>query len=246
MSADKPAPGIRTTDLPYRDEDTPLTGVLCDDETQSGDRPGILLIHGGAGLDGHAREQALRYAALGYTVLACDMFGAGTAGNRDRIMAAIGALWNDPALLVRRVRAGLAALSGSGRTDGRAAVVGFCFGGMAALQLARSGEPVAASVSLHGSLATTVPASPGGVRARVLVCHGASDPHVPLADVTAFAEEMNQASADWRLVMYGGVQHGFTHAHARPGDAPGVAYDEAADIASFDEVRGFLASSFAR
>ena len=64
--------------------------------------PGILLIHGGAGLDEHARDQARRYAELGYTVLACDMFGDGVAGDPERVMACLTALRNDPAFLVRR------------------------------------------------------------------------------------------------------------------------------------------------
>ena len=124
------------------------------------------------------------------------------------------------------------------------AVVGFCFGGLAALQLARSGAPIAAAVSIHGGLATSVRAEPGQVRARLLVCHGAMDPHVPLADVTAFAEEMNAAGADWQLTMYGGAQHGFTHADAKPGAIPGVAYHEQADTLSFAATRDFLARAF--
>src|SRR5262249_39258297 len=67
-------------------------------------------------------------------------------------------------------------------------------------------------------------ARPGSVTARLLVCHGAMDPHVPMADVARFAEEMNRAGADWQLVMYGGAQHGFTHKLAAPAAAPGVAY----------------------
>ena len=115
---------------------------------------------------------------------------------------------------------------------------------MAALTLARSGEPLAGAVSIHGSLATSVHAEPGQVRARLFVCHGAMDPHVPLADVTAFAEEMNAAGTDWQLNMYGGAQHGFTHSNAKPGAIPGVAYHEQADTLSFAATRDFLARAF--
>src|SRR2546428_114461 len=76
-----------------------------------------------------------------------------------------------------------------------------------------------------GGLPTSRPARPGAVRARILACHGAADPHVPAADVAAFAEEMNHAEVDWQLVMYGRALHGFTHRHAVPGAMPGVAYD---------------------
>ena len=236
---------IATRDLSYRDLDVPLTGVFCWDDAWEGPRPGILLVHGGAGLDAHAREQACRYSALGYAVLACDMFGDGIAGDRERVMACLLALRDDPDLLVRRGQAGLTALAGCPEAAGPAAAVGFCFGGMAALALARSGADLAAVVSIHGSLATSAPARPGAVTAKVLACHGAADPHVPPADVAAFAEEMNRAEADWQLVMYGRAQHGFTHRHAVPGATPGVAYDRLADERSFAAARAFLAEALA-
>ena len=246
---------IATRDLSYRDLETPLTGLFYWNEAQEGPRPGILLIHGGAGLDAHAREQACRYAALGYAVLACDMFGDGIAGDRERVMACLLALRDDPGRLVRRGQAGLAVLAGCPETAGPAAAVGFCFGGMAALALARAGTnlagpglagpALAAVVSIHGSLATSAPARPGAVTARILACHGAADPHVPPADVAAFAAEMNHAGADWQLVMYGRAQHGFTHQHAVPGAMPGVAYDRLADERSFAAVRAFLAEALA-
>jgi dienelactone hydrolase len=236
---------ITALDWPYRDLDAPLTGVLCRDEALAGTRPGVLLVHGGAGLDGHARGQARRYAALGYVVLACDMLGDGVLGDRDRVIGCLRTMRDDPLLMVRRARAGLAALSRCPATDGRFAAVGFCFGGMVALALVRSGEPMAGAVSIHGSLGTSRRAQPGAVRARLLVCHGALDPHVPLSDVTAFAEEMNGAGADWQLIMYGDALHGFTHSDATPGAIPGVAYDPVADGRSFSAIRGFLAEVFA-
>ena len=236
---------IATRDLSYRDLDVPLTGVFCWDDAWDGPRPGILLVHGGAGLDAHAREQACRYSALGYAVLACDMFGDGIAGDRERVMACLLALRDDPGLLVRRGQAGLTALSGCPEAAGPTAAVGFCFGGMAVLALARSGADLAGVVSIHGSLATSAPARAGAVTAKVLACHGAADPHVPPADVAAFAEEMNRAEADWQLIMYGRAQHGFTHRHAVPGAMPGVAYDRLADERSFAAARAFLAEALA-
>jgi dienelactone hydrolase len=232
--------------LHYRDRDTALTGVLYRDEARAGSRPGILLVHGGAGLDEHARDQARRYAELGYVVLACDMYGEGVAGDRERVMACVAALRDDPAFLVRRGRAALTALSRCPEVGPELAAVGFCFGGMAALTMAREGVDLAGAVSIHGTLTARTPAQPGAVTARVLVCHGASDPHVPADQVAAFTEEMNNADADWQLVMYGRALHGFTHKHAVPGTVPGVAYDRAADELSFAATRDFLARVFAR
>jgi dienelactone hydrolase len=159
-------------------------------------------------------------------------------------MALLTGLRDDPQRMSRRAQAGLAALASCPEADGRFAALGFCFGGLAVLTLARSGAGLAGVVSMHGSLATVRPAEPGAVKAKVLACHGALDPHVPLADVVRFAEEMDHARADWQLIMYGGAMHGFTHEHATPGAIPGVAYDEPADQRSFLAARTFLAEVF--
>jgi len=230
---------LTTRTVPYADQDNPLTGELHW-HSRGGPRPGILLIHGGGGLDDHARGQASRYAALGYTVFACDMLGDGVAGDRDRVIGSLTAMRDDPGLLARRAGAGLAELASCGPATEPFATVGFCFGGLAALTLARSGAALAAAVSIHGSLATARPAEPDAVKARVLACHGALDPHVPMADVTGFAEEMDRAGADWQLIIYGGAMHGFTHQHAVPGAVPGVAYHRLADERSFAATRAFL------
>jgi dienelactone hydrolase len=231
---------IATRTVRYDDQETALTGFLAWDDAARQPLPGLLLVHGGAGLDDHAKGQARRYAAHGYAVLACDMFGDGVAGDRERVMAWLMKLRDDPQRLAQRTQAGLAALGSCPETDGPFAAVGFCFGGLAVLTLARSGADLKGVVSIHGSLATAQPAPPGTVKAKVLVCHGALDPHVPLTDVTRFAEEMDYAQADWQLIMYGGAMHGFTHEHAIPGAMPGVAYDALADERSFLAARTFL------
>ncbi len=238
-------PSIMTRELSYRDDATTFTGVFHWNDQLSGPRPGVLVIHGGAGLDQHARDQAHRYAELGYAVLACDMYGEGVAGDAGRIRATAVALRDDPALLVRRGAAGLAALAGCSEVGGPVAAVGFCFGGMAALALARSGAALAAAVSIHGSLVTTTPAEPDVVTAKVLVCHGALDPHVPMTDVVAFTEEMTKANADWQVAVYGNAMHGFTHEHAVAGAIPGVAYEPVADRRSFAAATALLAEAFA-
>ncbi len=160
-------------------------------------------------------------------------------------MATLTRLRDAPDQLARRAAAGLAALAARGEVNGRLVAVGFCFGGMAALTLARSGADLDAVVSMHGSLATRKPARPGEVGAKVLVCHGALDPHVPMTDVVAFTEEMAKAGADWQVNVYGGAMHGFTHSHAAGETTPGVAYHAEADRRSFAAARAFLEESLA-
>jgi dienelactone hydrolase len=236
---------ITTRSVAYHHQETALTGVLAWDDAAGHARPGLLLVHGGAGLDDHARSQAQRYAGHGYAVLAADMFGPGVAGDRERVLACLLGLRDNPQRLAQRALAGLVALAGCPEASSPLAAVGFCFGGLAVLTLARSGAGLRGVVSIHGSLATARPAEPGALRARVLVCHGALDPHVPMADVVAFTEEMSHAQADWQLIVYGGAVHGFTHEHATPGAAPGVAYDARADQRSFQAVLAFLADVLA-
>jgi dienelactone hydrolase len=232
---------LSTRPVAYGDGALQMEGVLAYDDSSNRSLPGLLLIHGGAGLDAHAREQAARYATLGYAVLAADMFGPGVAGSRDKVMATVSELRDNPDTLVRRARAAIAALTACPEATGCLAAVGFCFGGMAVLELARAGTQLAGVISIHGSLASSRPATAGAIKSRLLVCHGAADPHVPLVDVASFVDEMDTASADWQMLMLGGAVHGFTHRSARPGATPGVAYNEQADGRSFAAARLFLA-----
>ena len=134
-------------------------------------------------------------------------------------------------------------LSLRAEVDRRIAAVGYCLGGMAVLEYARSGSTIGGVVSVHGGLETTSPAEPSSIRARMLVCHGALDPHVPMSQVTAFAEEMTHAGADYQLIVYGNAMHGFTHETAA-GQQPGVQYHAQADARSSVAIQTFLQELF--
>jgi dienelactone hydrolase len=171
-----------------------------------------------------------------------DMYGHGVAGNRERVMARIMELRSDRATLCQRAGAGIEVLAAQPRVDGRIAAVGYCFGGMTVLELARSGMELAGVISVHGSLETSRPAQAGLVKSKILVCHGALDPHVPTTQVSVFVEEMNRAGADWQLIVYGGAMHGFTH-EAGP-RVPGVAYHAQSDARSAAAMQSFFVELF--
>lgn len=232
---------IHTKAIEYRDGETELTGVLVWDGARQDRRPGVLVVHGGAGLDDHAKGRARKLAELGYVAFACDMYGKGVAG-RDRIRARIMELRQDRAILCQRARGGLDVLAAQPQVDGRVAAVGYCFGGMTVLEMARSGMALVGVVSVHGSLEALKPADDTAITAKILVCHGAVDPHVPMAHVTGFAEEMGSAGADWQLTVYGGAMHGFTHEEDYK--VPGVAYHAQADARSSMAIRDFFAEIF--
>jgi dienelactone hydrolase len=227
----------------YRDGDADLNGFLAWDETRRGQRPGILVVHGGRGLDEHAKERTRRLAARGFVALACDMYGAGLAGNRERVLATIKAPTGHRSPLSASAT-GIAVLASHPQVDGRLAAVGYCFGGMTVLELARAGAQLAGVASIHGSLKTNRLGPTSTMNAKVLVCHGALDPHVPIAHVTAFIDEMNSARADWRLIVYGGAMHGFTDANAAAYNTPGVGYDALADARSATAMEQFLGEVF--
>ena len=228
----------------YREGHTDLTGLLVVDESRTDTRPGVIVVHGGAGLDDHAKERALRFAEQGYVVFACDMFGDGVAGERQRVVSCINDLRNNRQKLTARAAAAVDLLSHEPNVTGQIAVVGYCFGGLVALEMARAGIDLSAAVSVHGSLATSKPAERGRVRAAILVCHGSLDPFNDAAQLTTFIEEMNGAEADWQVVCYGGAMHGFTH-RAATGQTPGVLYDPRADARSSRAILTFLGDAFA-
>jgi dienelactone hydrolase len=173
------------------------------------------------------------------------MYGGSVTGNRERVIQQINQFRSDPELLCQRARVGLDILRNHPSVDGRLAAVGYCFGGMTVLELARSGISLAGVVSVHGALETVQPAAPATIRAKVLVCHGALDPHVPMTHVASFTEEMIRSGADWQLIFYGNAMHGFTHETAT-GKQPGVAYHAASDLRSSNAIHLFLNEVFHR
>src|SRR5690606_21414779 len=147
-------------------------------------------------------------AKLGYNVFAADIYGKGVRPSPPAAGQEAGKYKGDRELYRARLKAGLETLTGDERTDAaRGAAIGHCFGGTGVLELARSGAEVAGVVSFHGGLdsADGMAAEKDGVKARVLVCHGAADPHVPPQQVKDFMDEMDAAGVDWQIAAYGGA-----------------------------------------
>jgi dienelactone hydrolase len=203
-------------------------------------RPGVLVLHGGAGPQEHERERARMLAALGYVAFVPDLCGEIFASRSEGI-AVIQALVQQPAVLRDRLRAAVECLRQQPGVDAnRTAAIGFCFGGLAALELARSGAPVSAVVSFHGGLRTVAPATPGAINSQILVCTGAADPFVTREHRASFEDEMTNAGADWQLLVHGRARHGFTERGIDAAKHPGCAYDEAADRLSWQAMRALF------
>ncbi len=149
-------------------------------------------------------------------------------------------------LLRARAQAALKALAADPRVDpNRLAAIGFCFGGTTVLELAYSGANLAGVVSFHGGLPKPAPDDLKRIKAAILVLHGADDPHVSAADITAFEQAMRQAKADWQMVCFGGAVHGFTNPANGNNPAAGVAYDARAARRSWQYMQDFFREIFA-
>jgi len=234
-----------TQSVVYQENGTPLEGYLAYDDTVSGPRPGVLVVHQWLGLTDYEKHRAEQLAGLGYVAFCADIYGQGI---RPQNIAEAGQqatkYKTDRTLLRARANAGLAVLKQNPLVDtNRVAAIGYCFGGTTVIELARSGAALNGIVSFHGGLDSPVPADGKNIKCKVLICHGADDPFEKPADLLAFEQEMRAAGVDWRLIMYGGAVHSFTQPYV--GNAiPGAKYNERADRRSWADMKSFFAEIF--
>jgi dienelactone hydrolase len=247
VAASTASAAITSKTVEYSHGGTTLEGFMAWDDAIKGTRPAVLIVHQWMGLTDYERMRAEQLAKLGYVAFAVDVYGKGVRpANPGEAGGLAGKYKGDRALLRARVAAGLDALRASGLADAkRIAAIGYCFGGTAALELARSGADIAGVVSFHGGLDSPSPADGKSIRAKVLVLHGADDPYVPAKDIAAFQQELRDAKVDWQMVYYSGAVHSFTQKAAGNDPSKGSAYDERADRRSWQAMLSFLEEVFA-
>ncbi|WP_245738930.1 dienelactone hydrolase family protein [Nitrosomonas marina] len=237
---------MKTQTIDYHDGDTLLEGYLADNAETGAPKPAVLVAHDWSGRREFACNAAEKVAEMGYVGFALDMYGKGVYG-KDGDIEGNGALMSpfasDRALLRRRINAALQAVRNLPQVDSsRVAAMGYCFGGMCVLELARSGADVKGVISIHGIFA------PGNVvneriTAKVLCLHGHDDPMVPPEQVLDFEREMTDASVDWQVHVYGGTMHAFTNPVANNPDF-GTVYNETAAIRAYQSITQFLHEIF--
>ena len=238
---------IKMETVDYMEGDTALEGVLIYDDTIVTKRPGILIAHQWKGLTEYEKKRGEMLAKLGYVAFAADIYGKGTRPkNVQEASQFAGKYKADRELLRRRVKAGFEQLKKSRMVDTQnIAAIGYCFGGTTVLELARSGAELDGVVSFHGGLGTPNADASPTIKAKVLALHGADDPHVPPAEVQAFADEMRKGNVDWQLVAYGNAVHSFTDWNAGNDNSKGSAYNEKADKRSWEDMKDFFNEMFA-
>lgn len=233
--------------ITYNHGDTTLEGYWvnsqCENETPD---PLVLIVHQWKGISDHERGRADMLSKECYNAFVIDMYGQGIRPEDSNAAGAESSKYkNDPELARSRMQNALAfGLDKSGATQ--SAIMGYCFGGTMALELARSGANIEGAISFHGGLSSKAPATEdGAIKASVLVHHGDADPHVKAEEVNAFLKEMRDVNADWYFTRYADAVHAFTQKSAGDDPSTGAAYNEKADQRSWQATLDFLDEIFA-
>jgi dienelactone hydrolase len=199
--------------IDYKDGDKPLYGYLVYDDAVAGKRPGVLLAHSRAGMSEATLRDSDMIAKMGYVVFAADIFGKGVLPKEVPEMTALTTIYNqDRPLMRKRATAGFDVLKANPLVDpAKLAVIGYCFGGTVAVELAETGIPIVGLISVHGSFRNFTPEAAKNIKGRVLILHGAEDPVAPLTEVNKLIGDLRAAKVSWQLELYSGTEHGFTN-----------------------------------
>ncbi len=225
-------------------------GVVCEgwhayDAALTGKRPAVLIIHQWTGLTDYEKMRAKMVAELGYNVFVADVYGKGIRPQPPAAGVEAGKYKTNRTLLRERLNSALDVLLKDANTDTtKVAATGYCFGGTAAIELARSGVPLLGVVSFHGGLDSPTPADGKNIKGKVLALHGADDPFVKAADIAAFEDELNAANVSYEIVKYPRAVHAFTQKMAGDDNSKGAAYNADADAKSWIAMKEFLAGIF--
>jgi dienelactone hydrolase len=228
----------------YRAEDIEFVGTLFTPKG-TGPAPGVLVAHESPGVTHHTLDAAERLSKLGFVAMTVDYQGGGQVlEDREEVMRRFAWFMEDPGHIRARMSAALEALTAQPRVvPTRVAAVGYCYGGTAALELARAGADLKAVVGFHSGLATAQPQDAANIRGKVLVQIGADDPVIPPDQRQGFEQEMTAAGVDWRMVVYGKTGHSFTNPDADGWGLPGFAYQPDSDRRSWQAMRELFAET---
>lgn len=236
---------MHTSNYTYYQDGQELQGFLAYDENYGQPRPAVLVAHDWSGRNEFACKKAKMLAEMGYVGFAIDMYGeARLAQTVEEKTRCIEPFIQDRVLLRERILAAFNAVAGLAQVDSkRIAAIGFCFGGLCVLDLARSGTDLKGVVSFHGLLNKSENLPNEAISAKILVLHGYDDPMVRPEQVHAFCQEMTAAQADWQVHIYGSTQHAFANPEAHDKQL-GTIYNARAERRALQAMGNFLAELF--
>ncbi|MEL7247975.1 MAG: dienelactone hydrolase family protein [Bacteroidota bacterium] len=239
VTAAKPTSTIKGQAIDYQTDSTTMKGYLAYDESVTGKRPGVLVVHEWWGHNDYARQRADMLAEMGYVALAVDMYGDGQqADHPDDAGKFAMSVVSNFSIGEARFLAAIETLKANPQVDAESlAAIGYCFGGGVVLSMANTGmEDLDAVVSFHGGLGLAVMPEAGKVNPRVLVCNGADDPFISAEQIDTYTTAMDEAGAQYEFINYPGAKHAFTNkaadANGEKFDLP-LAYNQAADEQSW-------------
>jgi dienelactone hydrolase len=243
---------IQTKIVEYKDGETMLEGFLAWDDTKakvdgSMTAPGVMIVHQWLGLTDYEKSRAKQLAELGYVAFAADIYGKNErpAGMQQAGPKA-GSFKSNRELYRKRLMLGLDQLKAIKAVDvSDLAAIGYCFGGTGVIELARAGAEIDGVVSFHGGLDSPKPEDGKNIKTKVLICHGADDPFMTVADIDAMKSEFNAARVDWQMIYYSNAVHSFTQPMAGNDNSRGAAYNKAADERSWHAMKDFFEEVFA-
>jgi len=221
-------------------------GYLAKPDTTA-NAPLVVIAHAWGGLkDNEISKAQLIADRLGYAAFALDVYGKGKRGDSpEECQALMNPLVEKRAELQKRLNAGLAtARQQTGIDTSKVAAVGYCFGGLSVLDMARANMDVSGVASFHGLFMPAENLTVEAIKPKVLIEHGWNDPMATPQDVLAIAAEMEAAKADWQMHAHGGAYHSFTTEGANNPEM-GTVYDAKADARSFAYLSTFLEECFA-
>lgn len=237
---------VKTRLVEYSHDGKIFEGLLALDDAKTGKRPAVLIAHAWAGRGAVEEDWAKRLAALGFAGLAIDLYGKGVFGKSTaECQALMNPLAGDRPYLQERLLNVIEVAKKIPEIDAtKIAIMGFCFGGLCALDVARTGADVKGAASFHGLFSAPGNTAGKKIKAKVIAFHGWDDPMVKPDAVKAFGEEMTAAGADWQIHAYGGVMHAFTNPAAND-PAFGTVYNKRAAERSWNSLKLFLEECFA-
>lgn len=237
---------VTTRAVDYAHGGKAYEGILATDGARSGKRPAVLISHAWAGRGPVEESYAKRLADLGYAGFALDLYGKGVFGKTTaECQALMTPLASNRPHLQERLLHVIDVVKALPEVDAsRIAIMGFCFGGLCALDVARTGADIRGAASFHGLFGAPSNTKGRKIKAKVIAFHGYDDPMVKPEDVVALGDELTEAGADWQIHAYGGVMHAFTNPQANdPGF--GTVYNKRAADRAWKAMEDFLSECFA-
>ena len=240
--------GVKTKTIEYDHDGTKFVGFLAYDDATNDKRPGVLVVHEWWGLNEYAKKRATMLAEMGYVAFCPDMYGNGQvtehpkeAGKMAQTVRMNVATWQ------ARAKAGLKVLTSQEQTDTKnLAAIGYCFGGSTALQLAYVGSDLKAVCTFHAALPTPTDEQAKAIKAKILICHGADDAFISKESIEKFKKGLDHAKAKYQFESYPGAVHSFTVPEADKKELKGMAYNEAADKKSWQQMKDLFKEAFGK